>query len=80
MATEPNIEEGETYQLRVDAKDARGEGIGKVGDLVVFVQNAKTRIGNIYNIKITKMHRTFAFAELCNSKRRFVGNGSALAF
>jgi predicted RNA-binding protein with TRAM domain len=71
-----DVEEGLEYSLKVDAKGARGEGIGKIGNLVVFVKNAKTRIGNIYKVKVTKVHRTFAYAELQNSKQQFVGNGS----
>lgn len=72
------IEEGSIYSVKVDAKGATGEGIGKIGNLVVFVKNAKTRIGNMYDVKVTKVYRTFAYAELSNPKRPFVGNGSAL--
>ena len=75
-----NIQEGEVYELKVDAKGAHGEGIGKLGNLVIFVDNARTRIGNIYDIKVTKVHRTFAFAELLKSKKNIIGNGSALEF
>ncbi|MGD0729559.1 MAG: TRAM domain-containing protein [Candidatus Micrarchaeaceae archaeon] len=70
------IEEGLEYSLKVDAKGARGEGIGKIGNLVIFVRNAKTRIGNIYKVKVIKVHRTFAYAELKDAKQQFVGNGS----
>ena len=70
------LEEGLEYSLKVDAKGARGEGIGRIGDLVIFVKNAKTRIGNSYRVRVTKVHRTFAYAELKDSKRQFVGNGS----
>ena len=48
------IEEGLVYDMRVDAKGARGEGIGKIGKFVVLVKNAKTRIGNIYKVKVTQ--------------------------
>ena len=72
------VEEGVVYNVTVDAKGARGEGIGKVGQMVVFVKNAKTRIGNAYDVKITKVYRTFAYAELNNPRHLFVGNGSAL--
>ena len=54
--------------MKVDAKGARGEGIGRIGNFVVFVKNAKTRIGNVYKVKVTKVHRTFAYAELPNAK------------
>ena len=63
------IAEGMEYEMRVDAKGARGEGIGKAGNFVIFIKNAKTRIGNIYKVKITKLHRTFGYAELVDAKR-----------
>ena len=52
---EENLEEGTEHNLKVDAKGARGEGIGRIGDFVVFVKNAKTRIGNIYKVRVTKV-------------------------
>lgn len=70
------VEEGLEYSMKVDAKGARGEGIGRIGSFVVFVKNAKTRIGNVYKIKVTKVHRTFAYAEIRDQKQQFVGNGS----
>jgi predicted RNA-binding protein with TRAM domain len=73
-----SIEEGMEYSIKIDAKGARGEGIGKLGDFVIFIKNAKTRIGNIYKVKVTKLHRTFGYAELCEMKHQFVGNGSML--
>jgi len=73
-----DVEEGSVYNVTVDAKGARGEGIGKVGPMVVFVKNAKTRIGNAYDVRITKVYRTFAYAELNHPRHLFVGNGSAL--
>ena len=77
---ENEIEEGLECNMKVDAKGARGEGIGKIGNFVIFVNNAKTRIGNVYKIKITKVHRTFAYAELRDQKHQFVGNGSLVDF
>jgi len=71
-----NLEEGTEHNLKVDAKGARGEGIGRIGNFVIFVKNAKTRIGNIYKVRVTKVHRTFAYAELKDAKHQFIGNGS----
>lgn len=71
-----DVEEGIEYSMKVNAKGARGEGIGKIGNFVIFVKNAKTRIGNVYKVKVTKVHRTFAYAELRDSKQQFIGNGS----
>ncbi|MGD0510631.1 MAG: TRAM domain-containing protein [Candidatus Micrarchaeaceae archaeon] len=75
-----DIGEGLEYSMRVDAKGARGEGIGRIGNFVIFVKNAKTRIGNVYKVKVTKIHRTFAYAELKDSKQQFIGNGSLVDF
>ena len=44
------------------------------------MNNSKTRIGNVYKVKITKVHRTFAYAELREPKHQFVGNGSLVDF
>ncbi|MEM0154660.1 MAG: TRAM domain-containing protein [Methanothrix sp.] len=78
MVDERAIEEGMELELKVEAKGARGEGIGKVGDFVIFVNHAKTRIGNIYKVRITKMHRTFGYAELSGGAEKFIGNGSVI--
>jgi predicted RNA-binding protein with TRAM domain len=73
------ILEGETYDLNIRAKNMRGEGIGMLNDTVVFVKNAKTRIGKAYRIRITKMHRTFAYAEMIDENSKyFIGNGSLI--
>ena len=37
------LEEGGTYEVKVDAKNPKGEGIGHVNDVVVFIRNAKAR-------------------------------------
>ncbi len=75
-----SVEEGAEYDMTVKAKGARGEGIGRIGSFVVFVNNAKTRIGNNYKVKVTKVHRTFAYAEVAHPRGSFVGNGSMIEF
>ncbi len=72
------VELGSVHEIRVDAKGARDEGIGRVGDFVIFIKNAKTRIGNIYKIKVTKVYRTFAYAEPIDKINKFIGNGSVI--
>lgn len=73
------LQEGEMYDLDIKAKNMQGEGIGKVNDTVVFVKNVKTRIGKAYRVKITKVHRTFAYAEaLDDNSKYFIGNGSLI--
>ena len=78
MVDERELEEGMEFDLKVEAKGARGEGIGKIGNFVIFRNHAKTRIGNIYKVKLTKMHRTFGYAELSGANEKFIGNGSVI--
>ena len=75
-----DLSEGEEFLVKVGAKDAHGEGIAKLGNFVVFVKNGKTRIGNMYKVKLTKIYRTFAYAQLVDNKRQLIGNGSVLEF
>ena len=64
------VEEGVDYDLRVDAKGINGEGIGRLGRIVVFVKDGKTRVGNTYKVKVTKMYRTFCNAQLVEQKSK----------
>ena len=75
-----DLGEGTIHDIRVDAKGARGEGIGRVGKVVVLIKNAKTRIGNVYKVKVTHVYRTFAYAELNDEKRQFIGSGSLIDY
>ena len=70
--------EGSVYELKIGAKGAHGEGIGRIGNYVVFVKNAKTRVGNTYKVKLTKAYRTFGYAELNDNSEHFVGSGSLI--
>ncbi|MEM3841432.1 MAG: TRAM domain-containing protein [Candidatus Micrarchaeaceae archaeon] len=74
MSATDNLEEGSEYEVQVLSKSARGEGIGRISNMVVFIKDAKTRVGNKYKIKITKVHRTFAYAELHGSEHEFIGS------
>lgn len=69
---------GATYDLRIAAKDPRGDGIGRINDTVVFVRNTKPRLGKTYRVKITNMHKTFAYAEPIDNSKPFIGNGSLI--
>ncbi len=76
---ERELVEGGTYDVRVDARNPKGEGIGKINDIVVFVRNMKTRSGKTYPVKITKLYRTFAYAEpVEENSKLFIGNGSLI--
>ena len=74
MVGENELVEGNEYEVKVAAKGARGEGIGKIGSTIILIKNAKTRIGNIYKVKVTKVYRTFAVAEPNSLNRLFGGS------
>lgn len=76
---EGDLEEGGVYSLDIRAKNMHAEGIGMLNKTVVFVKNSKTRIGKTYKVRITKVHRTFAYAEpIENDSKYFIGNGSLI--
>lgn len=70
--------EGEMYDLKISAKNPHGEGIGRINNIVVFVRNAKSRIGKTYKVRITKTHEAFAYAEPSDNSKPFIGNGTLL--
>ncbi len=69
---------GATYDLRIAAKDPKGDGIGRINDMVVFVKNTKPRLGKTYKVKITNLYKTFAYAEPLDNSKPFIGNGSLI--
>jgi len=78
---EGSVAEGELYEVKVDAKNPNGEGIGKLNNFVIFIRNAKTKIGKVYKVRITKVYRTFAYAEpieRSESNKYFIGNGTLI--
>lgn len=75
---EENLNEGEVYEVKVSAKNPHNEGIGRINNLIVFIKNTKTRIGKSYRVKITKVYRTFAYAESLEGNKAFIGNGSLI--
>ncbi|MDE1762366.1 MAG: TRAM domain-containing protein [Candidatus Micrarchaeota archaeon] len=72
------LNEGEIYEVKVAAKNPHNEGIGRIKNLIVFIKNTKTRIGKSYRVKITKVYRTFAYAEALEGAKSFIGNGSLI--
>lgn len=72
------LEEGATYDVRIVARNQRGEGIGRIEGVVVFIKNAKARIGREYRVRITNSHKTFAYAESLEETRPLIGNGSLI--
>ena len=60
------IEEGETYDLRIESVGRKGDGIAKVDKFLIFVPS--TCKGDIVRAKINKINGTLAFAELVEVK------------
>ncbi|MCX8194750.1 MAG: TRAM domain-containing protein [Candidatus Micrarchaeota archaeon] len=55
------VEEGKEYEVIIDAKGAKGDGIAHIEGFVIFVPNAE--VGEKVKIKITAVKRTFAVGE-----------------
>ena len=55
------VEEGKVYELTIDAKGAKGDGIAHAEGFVVFV--AGGIVGEKAKVKITSVKRTFALGE-----------------
>ncbi|TRZ67273.1 MAG: translation initiation factor IF-2 subunit beta [Methanothrix sp.] len=60
------LEEGETYELRVESVGNKGDGIAKMDKYLIFIPN--TVKGEIVRAKINKISGTLAFAELVERK------------
>ncbi len=56
------VEEGEAYDVTIEDIAREGDGIARVKGFVIFVPNAK--VGYEVAIKVTKVMRKFAFAEI----------------
>ena len=56
------IQEGEIYEVRVDAIGSKGDGIAKMDKYTIFIPNVAK--GSIVKAKIKKISGTLAFAEL----------------
>lgn len=56
------IEEGETYELKIESVGSKGDGIAKVDKYLIFVPN--TSKGEVVKAKIKKISGTLAFAEI----------------
>ncbi|AET64550.1 translation initiation factor IF-2 subunit beta [Methanothrix harundinacea] len=60
------IEEGETYELRIDSVGRKGDGIARVDKFMIFVPG--TAKGDIVRAKIKKISGTLAFSEVVERK------------
>jgi predicted RNA-binding protein with TRAM domain len=56
------VEEGASYDVKIEDIAREGDGIARVEGFVIFVPNAK--VGDEVTIKVTKVMRKFAFGEI----------------
>ncbi|MCX8174830.1 MAG: TRAM domain-containing protein [Candidatus Micrarchaeota archaeon] len=55
------VEEGKEYEVVIDAKGGKGDGIAHIEGFVVFVAGAN--VGERCRIRITSIKRNFAVAQ-----------------
>ncbi len=55
------VEEGKEYEVLVDAKGAKGDGIAHLEGFVIFIPNVN--VGEKVRVRITVVKRTFAIGE-----------------
>ena len=58
---EKPVKEGEEYDITIEAVGAKGDGIGKVNNFVVFVPG--TQVGERLRIRVEKVLGKFAIAQ-----------------
>lgn len=63
---EEALEEGKTYEVRIDATGRKGDGIAKIDKYTIYVPNAVK--GDIVVVKIKKISGTMAFADFIEKK------------
>ncbi len=59
--SEAPVEEGKEYEMTIDAKGAKGDGIAHYEGFVVFVPDAEA--GETVKVRITSLRRRFAIGE-----------------
>ena len=59
---EKPVKEGEEYDVTVEAVGAKGDGVCKVNNFVVFVHGAQQ--GETVRVRVNKVFKRFAIAEL----------------
>jgi translation initiation factor 2 subunit 2 len=62
------VEEGESYELRIESVGNKGDGIAKIDKYLIFVPGAVK--GEVVKAKIKKISGTLAFAEIVERKGR----------
>ncbi len=62
MVKRPPVSVGEIREVKIEALGSGGDGIAKIEGFVVFVPG--TNVNDVVKIRITKVLRKFAFAEV----------------
>lgn len=61
ISTAP-VEEGKEYSVKIEDIGREGDGIARIQNFVIFVPN--TKVGDEVKIRITRVLRRMAFAEV----------------
>ncbi len=62
MDRKPPVSVGDVWEVRIEAMGSGGDGIAKIKGYVVFVPG--TNLNDVVKIKITKVLKKYAFAEV----------------
>lgn len=62
LGRQPPVAEGKVYDVKIMDVGREGDGIARIENFVVFVPG--TKVGDQVKIKITKVLRRVAFAEV----------------
>ncbi len=62
VGVSPPVEEGETYEVKIEDIGKEGDGVAKIDNFVIFVP--ETDVGDEVEIEITRVLRTLAFGEV----------------
>lgn len=60
----PDVEEGETYEVKITGTGRKGDGVAEKGNYTIFVPGA--REGDVVNVYIENVSGTLAFARRTN--------------
>jgi len=58
----PPVEVGDVRNVKIEALGSGGDGIARIGGFVIFVPG--TKVGDDVTIRVTKVLRRYAFAEV----------------
>lgn len=56
------LEKGQRYEVKIEDMSNEGQGVGRIGEMVVFIEG--TIVDDIVSAEITKIKKSYAFARL----------------